>query len=118
MDFAKGVTELAKHDDRYAREAYFFVSESLSFTQKMLDRKGHVTGHELLEGMKRYALGEFGYMARVVLEAWGINRTEDVGKIVFNMVNHSLLGKTETDTLEDFEDGYDFKKVFEESFEF
>ena len=118
MDFAKGVTEIAKHDDRYSKEAYFFVSESLSFTQEMLDRKGHVTGRELLEGMKRYALDEYGYMARVVLESWGVKRTEDVGEIVFSMVNHSLLGKTETDTHEDFEDGYDFKKVFEEGFKF
>ena len=118
MNFAEGVTEIAKHDGRYAREAYFFVSESLSFTQEMLDQKGHVTGQELLEGVKRYALSEFGYMARVVFESWGVNRTEDVGEIVFNMVNHSLLGKTETDTMEDFKDGYDFRKVFEEGFEF
>jgi uncharacterized repeat protein (TIGR04138 family) len=118
MDFAEGVTEIAKHDDRYSKEAYFFVSESLSFTQKMLDRKGHVTGRELLEGVKRYALDEFGYMARVVLESWGVKRTEDVGEIVFSMVNHSLLGKMETDIPEDFEGGYDFKKVFEEGFKF
>ena len=118
MDFAEGITEIAKHDDRYAKEAYFFISESLSFTQEMLDRKGHVSGRELLEGMKRYATREFGYMARVVLESWGVRRTEDIGEIVFNMVNHSLLGRTETDTREDFAEGYDFRKVFEESFEF
>ena len=118
MDFAEGVTEIAKHDGRYAKEAYFFVSESLSFTQETLKRKGHVTGRELLEGMKQYALREFGYMARVVLESWGVIRTEDVGEIVFNMVHHSLLGKTETDTREDFAEGYDFRKIFEEGFEF
>ena len=118
MDFAEGITKIAKHNSRYAKEAYFFVSESLSFTQEMLGRKGHVTGLELLEGMKKYAIGEFGYMARVVLESWGVRRTEDVGEIVFNMINHSLLGRTETDTMEDFSEGYDFRKVFEEGFEF
>ncbi len=118
MDFAEGVTEIAKHDSRYTKEAYYFVSESLSFTQDVLERKGHVTGHELLEGLRRYALDEFGYMARVVLESWGVRRTEDVGEIVFNMVNNSLLGKTDTDTREDFANGYDFRKIFEEGFKF
>ena len=118
MDFAEGVKDIVKHDNKYTKEAYFFVSESLSFTQEMLDRKGHVTGRELLEGMKRYALREFGYMARVVLESWGVRRTEDIGEIVFNMVNHSLLGRTDTDTKEDFANGYDFRNVFEEGFKF
>ncbi len=116
MDFVKGVEGIVEHDRRYSSEAYFFVSEVLSFTQETLGKKGHVTGQELLDGMRRYAMREFGYMARVVLESWGVKRTEDVGEIVFKLVNHGLLGKTENDSRNDFSSGYDFRKAFDESF--
>ena len=66
---------------------------------------------------KKFALREFGFMARVVLETWGVARTEDIGEIVFNMVNHGLLGKTPTDSRADFESGYDFLKGLDDSFE-
>ncbi len=116
MDFAKGVEGIVEHDRRYSPEAYFFVSEVLSFTQETLEKKGHVTGQELLDGMRRYAMREYGYMARVVLESWGVKRTEDVGEIVFKLVNNGLLGKTENDDRNDFSRGYDFRKAFDESF--
>jgi uncharacterized repeat protein (TIGR04138 family) len=87
---------------------------ALGFTQKKLNRKGHVTGGELLEGIRQMALELYGPMARTVFEHWGIYNTEDFGHIVFNMVNVGLMSKTKEDSINDFKDVYDFKKVFDE----
>ena len=116
MDFAEGVKNIVRQDSRFSPEAYYFVSEALSHTQEVLGRKGHVSGQELLDGLKRFALNEFGYMARVVLESWGVRQTEDIGQIVFNLIDNGLLGKTEEDRKEDFAQGYDFRKAFDNSF--
>lgn len=108
-------------DPRYPREAYFFVREALDHTQKMVlkSAKGdlrHVTGQELLGGIREYALAQFGPMTLTVLEEWGVRRCEDFGELVFNMVDNSLLGKTETDSREDFKGGYDFETAFRKPF--
>lgn len=100
-------------DKRYDLEAYSFVMSALGFTTKKLGRKGHVSGGELLEGIKEYALEEFGPMARTVLEYWGIKKTSDFGEIVFNMINAGVLGKTEKDSKEEFTDRFDFKDAFD-----
>jgi uncharacterized repeat protein (TIGR04138 family) len=117
LNFAESVDEIVKLDERYDREAYYFVREGLDFTIKMLkkDSRGtgrHVTGQELLDGLRRYALDEFGPMARTVLNYWGVNRCEDFGRIVFCMVDKGILGKTEQDTPSDFKGGYDFDEAF------
>lgn len=100
-------------DRRYDTESYSFVMSALSFTTKKLKRKGHVTGQELLDGIKDYALDQFGPMARLVLEYWGIKTTDDFGEIVFNMINAGMLGKTEQDSKKDFKGRYDFKEIFD-----
>jgi len=102
-------------DKRYNPEAYSFVMAGLDFTMKKLKRKGHVTGHELAEGLKDYAIEEFGPMARTVLEYWGIKSTDDFGEIVFNMIDAGMLGKTEQDSKSDFNNVYDFKTVFDKA---
>ncbi len=115
--FAEGLEEVLREDRRYARDAYYLVMEALSFTCRDLDREGHVSGRELLDGLRKYVLNEYGPMARTVLSEWGIECCEDVGHIVFNLVNHSLLRKTEEDSVEDFAGGYDFGEAFEAPFE-
>jgi len=115
--FAEGIEEVFREDRRYARDAYYLVMEALTFTCRDLQREGHVSGRELLDGLRKYALNEYGPMARTVLSEWGIECCEDVGKIVFNLVNHSLLRKTEEDSVEDFAGGYDFGEAFEAPFE-
>jgi uncharacterized repeat protein (TIGR04138 family) len=107
--------EVLDKDKRYDPESYSFVMASLSFTMKKLGRKGHVTGQELLEGIREYALEQFGPMARTVLEYWGIKSTNDFGEIVFNMIDVGMLGKTEQDSKEDFNNVYDFKTVFDKN---
>jgi len=100
-------------DKRYDPEAYSFIMTSLDYTMKKLKRKGHVTGQELSEGVKDYCLDQFGPLARLVLEKWGIKSTNDFGEIVFNLINSGLLGKTEEDRKEDFHNRYDFKEAFD-----
>jgi uncharacterized repeat protein (TIGR04138 family) len=109
--------KILAHDTRFSREAYLFVREALDFTQKLIGRENqdairHVTGQELLEGIRQYALQQFGPMATTVFEEWGVTRSADFGEIVFNMVEGDLLAKTEKDSREDFQGGYDFDTAF------
>ncbi len=112
---------LVVKDPRYPRGAYLFVREALDHTQSTL-AKGtkesvrHVTGQELLTGIRNYGLSLFGPMAFNVFAEWGIHRCEDFGEIVFNMVEIGLLSKTSKDSREDFKDGYDFRREFRDPF--
>ena len=111
---------LAK-DSRYHRDAYLFVKDALDHTQKTVVKESreqvrHVTGQELLEGIRGYALVQFGPMAEMVFEEWGVKRCEDFGEIVFNMVEIGLLGKTDEDSREDFQNGYSFHDAFRKPF--
>ena len=106
------LNEILVRDPRYTVEAYAFVRTGLDFTVRRLDKPRHVSGQELLVGIRAIALEEFGPMAKTVLNGWGIKRTEDVGEIVFNLVETGLLGKTEKDNRADFANGYDFDEAF------
>ena len=75
MNKVFALLKLIDRDKRYDPEAYSFIMASLDFTMKRLKRKGHITGQELADGIKDYALDQFGPMARVVLEKWGIKST-------------------------------------------
>lgn len=108
---------ILRSDPRYTADAYAFVRASLDFTVRQLDTPRHIDGKELLIGIRDFALKEFGPMALTVLADWGITRTEDVGEIVFNLVENGLLGKTEEDSRADFANGYDFNEVFRRPFE-
>src|SRR5262245_7623844 len=108
------IAEIVRRDPRYAYEAYEFVFSALEHTQKMLGRENpvatgsevgpqhHVTGPELLEGARDLALAQFGLMARTVFRVWGINRTDDFGEIVFNLVESNLMSKTDQDSRDTF----------------
>jgi uncharacterized repeat protein (TIGR04138 family) len=116
VDFEEGVRAILERDRRYTKEAYRFVREALEFTRIWMDRKGHVTGQELLEGIRKYALDQFGPMSRTVLNFWGINNCEDFGWIVFNLVEQKVLAKTPKDSIDDFRNGYDFEEAFEKPY--
>jgi uncharacterized repeat protein (TIGR04138 family) len=121
LNFEEVLERILARDFRYHREAYLFLREALEQTQKRFhqSRKAepqHVTGKELLEGVREYALGQFGPMAQTVLNEWGIHRCEDIGELVFNMIDQALLSKTETDSRDDFKGGYDFEEVFRKPF--
>jgi uncharacterized repeat protein (TIGR04138 family) len=121
VDFDIAVGKILGEDKRYARDAYVFVREALDFTAGTLGRPAdgptkHITGQELLEGIRQYALKDMGPMARLALNTMGINRTDDFGEIVFNLVNKGALGKSESDKKEDFANGYDFVEAFDKPF--
>lgn len=104
--------QIVEKDPRYAVEAYLFVLAALPVAQKLFRRKRHVSGQELLEGIKVLARDEFGLLAKTVLHSWGVRTTDDFGHIVFNLVNAGILTKTEDDRIEDFHSVYDFDDVF------
>jgi uncharacterized repeat protein (TIGR04138 family) len=103
---------ITQTDHRYALDAYIFVLEGIQHTRKKLKVPGHVTGQQLLEGIKDLALERYGVMAKMVFNHWGITETIDFGNIVINMVNEKILSKTPDDKLEDFKDVYKFEDVF------
>lgn len=104
--------KILKNDPRYKMEAYIFVLESLYYAREKFKVERHVTGRQLLEGIKELALKRFGPLAKMVFEHWGVRETIDFGNIVFNMVNEGVLSKTDEDKIEDFVDVYDFEEVF------
>lgn len=120
LTFDSTLSLILAKDPRYQRDAYLFVKDALDFTQKIAVKESrelrHVTGQELLEGIRNYALTQFGPMTELVFAEWGVNRCEDFGEIVFNMVEIGLLGKTEEDSREDFQKGYSFHDAFRKPF--
>jgi len=120
VSFEEALKRIQAKDSRYDREAYGFVREALDQTQKNVkDRRGrlrHITGLELLAGIRDYALAQFGPMAFNLFEEWGIHSCEDFGEIVFNMVEAGWLAKTEKDSRADFSGGYDFFETFKTPF--
>ena len=120
-NFPEVVKEIHQKDGRYAKGAYFFIREALDHTLKSLDKnsrknKGHVSGEELLEGIRSFALDRFGPMTLTLMNHWNIRQCRDFGNIVFNLVEFGILGRTDNDSLEDFEGGYNFTEAFESPF--
>jgi uncharacterized repeat protein (TIGR04138 family) len=121
IGFTEALDSIIASDPRYGRDAYIFLRDALDFTTKQQKKiKGatvrHVAGPELLEGVRRYALQEFGPMVMTVFSSWGIHCCEDIGHMVFNLIEAGIFGKTEEDSLEDFKNVYDFEVAFVKPF--
>jgi len=112
-DFGDRVDEVVKKDPRYKPQSYAFVMGALDYTLRKLEKPRHITGRELLQGIKELAKEEFGPTAKLVLEHWGIKNTENFGNIVFNLVEAGIMSKTEEDKIEDFKEVFDFTEEFE-----
>ncbi len=121
------LAEVVRRDPRYAYEAYEFLYAALAHTEQLLGRTPrqpgeepgpdhHVSGPQLLDGVRDLALREFGFMARTVFRLWGINRTDDFGEIVFNLVDAHLMSKTDNDSRADFHAVYDLDQVLVRDF--
>ena len=108
--------QLQRRNPRYAVEAYLFVLGGLHRRLAQLDRPRHISGAELAVSVRDLAIERFGLLARTVLEHWGVHSTEDIGEIVFLLVDHGVLTKEETDRREDFADVYSFEEVFESEY--
>jgi uncharacterized repeat protein (TIGR04138 family) len=124
-EFGEIVASICKEDPRFDRHAYDFVRLGLDHTVKELrkkdapraERSRHVSGPELLEGLRAYALEQYGPMAKTVLNAWGIHRCRDFGDIVFNLIEYNVFSKTDSDRREDFSDVFDFDEAFVKPFQ-
>lgn len=116
------IADVRRRDRRYARNAYFFLLDALDHTIVHLGRdvmtgeERHIGGRELLEGIRQFAAEQFGPMASLVFQRWGVRVTDDFGEIVFNLIDAGLLSRRPEDSRLDFVDGYDFQVTFEEEF--
>lgn len=106
------VAKLRATESHYDEGAYIFVLEAIEYLQSKLPIRRHVSGSELAHACREHALEQYGLMARQVLEHWGIRRTDDMGRIVFALVEVGLLSTQPTDREEDFRAVYDFDAVF------
>lgn len=123
-DFDQIVELICKEDPRFDRKAYDFVRLGLDHTVKELKKKDasrvgrsrHVSGPELLEGLRVYALDQFGPLTKTVLDSWHVRRCADFGDIVFNLIEYNVFSKTDSDRREDFASAYDFHEAFVKPF--
>lgn len=118
--FAEAVARICARDHRYAPEAFFFLHEGLMRTLKQVQDKEkkprQISGAELSDGLRAHALEQFGPLAMTVLERWGVKTTRDFGEIVFRLLEAGLLGKTDEDKIEDFDNLFDFDTAFRAPF--
>ena len=102
---------------QYHERAYLFVLATIEFLQNRLEVRRHVSGPELAWACRDFAQQQFGLLAPGVLTHWGISRTEDLGRIVFTLVEVGLLVTQPGDTESDFEGVYQFAEAFGDSYE-
>ena len=120
-NFPDIVKDIHADDNKFGKGAYFFVREALDHTLKSRNnssspKNGHVSGEELLEGIRLYALDRFGPITMTLMNHWNIKQCKDFGEIVFKLIDHGILGRTKSDSISDFEGGYSFDDAFEAPF--
>ncbi len=135
-DPALAIADLLQADTRYHFDAYVFVSDALQYAQRKLnmgtldaselseldleeddEEQHHVTGQQLCEAMRIYAHEQYGYLAKQVLNHWGIHSTGDFGEVVFNLIRIEQMRKTPQDRREDFDDVFDFDEAMQQNFQ-
>jgi len=140
LDPSHPIAELLSRDRRYPFDAYAFIFEALRYAQEVLGLgaaqaseesvepppsaaaegtyERHLTGQELCQAIRQYALQQYGYLAKSVLNHWGVKSTSDFGEIVFNLIEIGQMRKTPQDRREDFDNVYDFDEALQQEFEF
>ncbi len=108
------LVEYLRKDRRYPAEAYQFLCDALEHTQELFDKQPeecddpetdyHVSGQDLCRGACSLAVREFGQMASTVFRLWNICTTDDIGNVVFNLIEIGLLAQSEKDDITDFHD--------------
>lgn len=112
MQFEQSVYSILQREKRFDAHAYFFLKDALDYTLKRVTeenrgRARHVTGPELLEGFRDLALDQFGPMASTLMREWGLRECQDVGDIVFHLIEEQVFGKQDSDQREDFSGSFD-----------
>lgn len=128
LDPTHPLADLLRRDKRYRLDAYVFVFDALRFAQEQLgygqpldeesalEEERHVTGQQLCEAIRQYAVRQYGALAKNVLNHWGVQTTGDFGEIVFNLISIGQMRKTDSDRREDFDDVFDFDDAFRDTF--
>lgn len=132
------IAEIAKKDGRYHFESYIFIQQGLAYAQFELGMglprpfglegeeeeemtepppEAHLTGQQLCEAIRLYALDMYGLMAKVVLNSWGVETTGDFGNIVYHLIEIGEMTQSEDDRREDFANVYDFEQAFRRDYE-
>ncbi len=115
----KSLEKIAREDGRFSPDAVRFVYEGLGYTVKnVVDEPRHVSGQDLSEGLKKLAIEKWGRLAMLVLNNWSIKTTRDFGEIVYMMIVNSWMSAQPTDSIDDFNDVYDFQTTFKDKFKF
>lgn len=118
------VEQIIAHDPRYTLDAYAFLHEALvaacapgsdSLTNVRSGDQRHLSAQEVLEAIRQLALRRYGKQAKTVLNGWGVHNCEDIGEIVFNLIDAGLLARRPEDRREDFQGGYNFDEAFPEA---
>ena len=119
----KPLDQIIEEVGLYPREAFVFVQAGLSYTSQTIhgdpddpEVSRHVSGQQLCEGLRQFALSQWGMMARTVLQRWNITTTYDFGRIVFALVDNSHMAQTENDTVDDFKNVFDFATAFDQGY--
>ena len=115
----KSLEQIIQEDSRYSARAIKFAYEGLGYTaKKVATEPKHVNGQTLCEGLKKLAIEKYGRLAPLVLNSWGIKTTRDFGEIVWLMIRNEWMSAQPTDSIEDFNEVYDFQTVFKKQFKF
>jgi uncharacterized repeat protein (TIGR04138 family) len=129
----KSIEQIALEDGRYKIDAIRFVYKGLGHTarievdesdgaeeseQVISGHPNHVSGQELCQGLRHMAIDKWGRLAKVVLNHWGVRTTRDFGEIVYLMIHHKWMSAQAEDSIDDFNEVYDFQTVFEDQFKF
>ena len=114
MQFEQSVVSILKRDRRFDPHAYFFLKDALDFTLKRIAESNGgqarpVSGPELLAGYRDFALEQFGPMAATLMKEWSIRKCQDVGDMVFHLIEEQVFGKQDSDKKEDFSEVFDFE---------
>ncbi len=122
ISFDEAVKQIVDRDKRFSPKAFYFLREALDFTQSRVSEEGHgamrhVSGAELLEGFKDFALEQFGPMAATVLREWGLKNGFHVGEMVYALIDVGCFSQEEKDSINDFKGFMAFKTAFEKPFE-
>lgn len=121
MQFEQSVVSILKRDNRFDPQAYCFLKDALDFTLKRIAETNagqarHVSGPELLAGFRDFALEQFGPMASTLMEEWSVRKCQDVGDMVFHLIEEQVFGKQDSDKKEDFSEVFDFEASLKNPF--
>ena len=134
IDPTHPLAELLRRDKRYHLDAYVFVFDALRYAHEQLgmgrspgsiedtvvdnqiEEERHITGQQLCEAIRLYAVKQYGGLAKSVLNHWGVQATGDFGEIVFNLISIGQMRKTDSDRREDFDHVFNFDEAFRDTF--